>query len=252
MDPSEARALLEREMSTIRDLVGSVCRRYGLLDAEAEALESAVHLKLVEDDYGVLRRFSGRSSLRTYLAVIIANVHRDQRIRERGKWRPSALSRRLGPEAIQLDRLMNRDGVSLDEAVTRVANGAGEREVRELRRMAASLPRRPRRRFEPLEPRDLADAAATDAAVEDREDREDRERIGRLLERCLEGLPEKDRLLVRLRCGEDLTVPQIARILGLEAKPLYRRTDAALARLRACLEARGVDRRRVLELVDHE
>jgi RNA polymerase sigma factor for flagellar operon FliA len=38
---------------------------------EADDFASHPKLKLIEDDYAILRKFQGRSSLRTYLTVVI-------------------------------------------------------------------------------------------------------------------------------------------------------------------------------------
>src|SRR4029453_14108130 len=45
-------------------------------------------LRLVEDDYDVLRRFQARSSLPTYVTVVIQRLFLDYRNRLWGKWRP--------------------------------------------------------------------------------------------------------------------------------------------------------------------
>ena len=64
---------------------------------------------------------------------------------------------------------------------------------------------------------------------------------GALLGRALASLTPSDRLLLRLRYEDDLSVPSIARALG-EASPfvVYRRLDRVLASLRHLLEGYGV------------
>jgi RNA polymerase sigma factor for flagellar operon FliA len=59
----------------------------------------------------------------------------------------------------------------------------------------------------------------------------------------------EDRAILRLRFHGDATVVSIARALGLEQRPLYRRIEALLARLRAALEAAGVDAESAAELI---
>jgi hypothetical protein len=49
-----------------------------------------------------------------------------------------------------------------------------------------------------------------------------------------------DRLILQLRFEQDLTIADIARLLQIEQKPLYRKVDALLARLREALETEGV------------
>src|SRR5262249_40017559 len=64
-----------------------------------------------------LRRFEGRSSLATYVTVVIQRLFLDHRNRRWGRWRPSAEAKRLGPTAILLERLIIRDGSSADQAL---------------------------------------------------------------------------------------------------------------------------------------
>ena len=61
-----------------------VARRHRLPDHEADDLRSAVHLKFIENDYEVLRRFEGRSTLATYLTSIVTRQLLDNRNAEWG------------------------------------------------------------------------------------------------------------------------------------------------------------------------
>jgi RNA polymerase sigma factor (sigma-70 family) len=62
------------------------------------------------------------------------------------------------------------------------------------------------------------------------------------LERALGCLEPADRLLLRLRFEDELSVPEIARLLDLGSPfKLYRRLDKLLAALRESLKAIGVD-----------
>ena len=108
-----------------------------------------IHTKaiLIDDDYAVLRKFRGKSLLKTYLSTVIANLFRDHLIRKHGKWRPSAMARRRGREAAQLERLLFRDGLSVTEAVEILKRNAGVEQSREeLTTLAAELPVRLRSR----------------------------------------------------------------------------------------------------------
>lgn len=97
--------------------------------------------------------------------------------------------------------------------------------------------------------RSLADLAANDLGLEalptPADDAPDRtvERAERsaAIDRALAGLDPSDRLLLRLRFEEDLSVPEIARLLG-KGSPfkLYRRLEKVLGSVRTALEAGGV------------
>ena len=51
----------------------------------------------------------------------------------------------------------------------------------------------------------------------------------------------EDRVILRLRFSANASIVQIARSLELEQRPLYRRVESLLSRLRGALEAAGVD-----------
>ena len=89
-DPARGRQLLETHLDLIQRKLHHLSRRSGLPDLEAEEFRSWALLKLIEDDYQILGQWEGRSSLPTFLAVVLVNLVRDYRIQIWGKWRPSA------------------------------------------------------------------------------------------------------------------------------------------------------------------
>lgn len=252
MTVAEARSLLESELSTVDTLVESVCRRYGLRGDEADSFASEVRFRLVDRNYAVLRKFSGRSSLRSYLSTVVANVYRDRRIRATGKWRPCAEAKRHGAVGIRLDALMNRDRLPVNEAVRHVvASGdlkIGEAEVREI---AHRIPRRPRRSFQGLDQGLPVESGVSPELQLDRREAEEEWRcVLRVLQEVMDVLPEQERLILSLRFREGLSVASIARALDLDQKPLYRRLKRCYRKLRARLEEAGIDREQVAEIVD--
>src|SRR4051812_17572740 len=104
------------QLPVVDKVTGHVCRRNHLRDADAEEFASEVKLHLIQNDYAVLRRFQQRSSLQTYLTVVVQRLFVNYRNRLWGRWRPSADASRLGPIAVQLERLIVRDGWSFEEA----------------------------------------------------------------------------------------------------------------------------------------
>src|SRR5262245_61007781 len=89
--------------------IAFVVRRHRLAADTAEDFASVVHLRLLEHDCAVLRKFEGRSRLQTFLVVVVQRLFLDYRIALWGKWRPSAEARGLGPLGIKLDRLRSRE-----------------------------------------------------------------------------------------------------------------------------------------------
>ncbi len=140
---SNAEALFLEHLPLITRLTKAVARRRHLSPVDTEDFTSIVHLRFIEDDYALLRKFQGRSTLPTFLLVVIHRICLDLQTREWGKWRPSENAKRQGPAAVTLERLLMRDGLTLDEAIavmTISQSGMPSREV--LAAVAASL--RPR------------------------------------------------------------------------------------------------------------
>ena len=248
MGRQECEALLLAELDWMRSAMATTCRRYGMGAADGEDFASWATLRLMDDDYGVLRKFRGESALRTYLVVVVAMLHREYRSRSWGRWRPSAAARRAGRVAVRLETLVHRDGCSLSEAILRLRT-AGETSLsdRQLAALFATLPRRGAGR--PAETlldalAHVPDPAAADDGIAAEERAAERRALEDALHDALEALPAEDRVIVRMRYWEGTTVADIARALGLPQKPLYRRLERARATLRAALESSGVSRRR--------
>jgi RNA polymerase sigma factor (sigma-70 family) len=220
--------------------VSFIARRNGLPAGERDDFASLVKLKLIENDYEILRRFEGRSSLRTYLVVVVQRLFLDERTRRWGKWRPSARARRLGPAAVRLETLVVRDGKSPAQAFAESGVVPAE-----LKAFAESLERRSPRVFVGEEA--LAGAAADGEPPGERLERREAEpelrRAAALLRRAIGELAPADRLLLRLRFEDGFSIVEIARLRREEARPLYRRIEKLLKKLRATVEALGLDGR---------
>jgi antitoxin (DNA-binding transcriptional repressor) of toxin-antitoxin stability system len=104
-------------LALIDRLTAFVSRKYSLTASEAEDFASVVKLNLIQDNYAVLRKFEHKSSLATYLTIVIQRQYLNQKIHDWGKWRPSVRARRKGDAAIFLERLVRRDGLGMREAL---------------------------------------------------------------------------------------------------------------------------------------
>ena len=107
-------ALFVSRLATIDSIVAALARRRRLSADDAADLSSTVRLRIMADDYAILRKFQGRSSLRTYLAVVIHRLYLDERVARLDKWRPSR--EREGPTAVLFERLPKRDGLTFESA----------------------------------------------------------------------------------------------------------------------------------------
>jgi len=67
------------------------------------------------------------------------------------------------------------------------------------------------------------------------------------LQRAIAELPPDDRRLIRM--WTELKVADIARILGVEQKPLYRRIEKILGKLKKSLERQGIRRQDIEEVL---
>ncbi len=249
-------ALFLDNLAAIERIAASICRRHGLSREDTEDFTSSAEVKLVEDDYAVLSRFRGDSSITTYLAVVLAMLFRDYRAQQWGRWRPSAVARSHGPVAVRLETLVHRDGYSLDEAAEVLrSSGASEISPRELGALYAKLP--PRAPLRPVDvgPEPLGVAAATGGADDlllAHVAEVDRRNMAAALQRALEQLPVEDRLILRMRFWGKLSVADIARGLNLQQKGLYRRINGALTTLREQLEATGISREQAQQIFTDE
>lgn len=244
-DTTYLRELLVANLPAIDRLIEFVCRRNRLEFGEADDFASLVKLKLVDDDYAILRKFQGRSALGTYLNVVIQRLFLDYRNEKWGKWRPSAHAKRYGDAGVALDTFIHRDGLTLDDAVARVARDAalGITED-EARKIAATLPAREPRPHET----DLAhvdrEVSIAGRSVEENAARSEAAAIATSVRGCLERvtatLDAESRLVMKLRYRDMLAVADIARLTGADQRRLYRRIDAVLARFRQELERSGI------------
>jgi RNA polymerase sigma factor (sigma-70 family) len=240
------------QYKTIRSIVLFIGGRRRLTVHELEEVACHVNLKLIENDYGVFRKFEGRSSLRSYLSVVIQRLFLDWRVAQWGKWRPSAFAKRNGQVAMLLEQLTVCQGLSFEEAQTtletvhRVTIG-----TRALEQLYAQLPTRSRRRYTGIEALRDVPAPFEDpmgglmAEVESSEMAETSLALSSEVAR----LPPEERRLLKRRFVDGLTIRAIAATEGEDSKRLYRRLARLLVRLRMRLEKRGIQPSDVLRLL---
>jgi RNA polymerase sigma factor (sigma-70 family) len=226
----------------VEEILRIVCYRHGLRGADSEDFASAARLRLLEDDCAILRKFEGRSALKTYLTAVIVHLFQDWRNARWGKWRPSAEAKRAGPLGIRLEQLVVRDGLTLDEAhETLTTNYAMVTSREKIARLAARFPARTGRHM--VTDEWLADWPAADAGPEqrllDRADAQRRTDLSAALAQATRSLAPEDQLILKMRFADGIGVADIARTLRRDQKQLYRRIDRLLADLRRALATAG-------------
>jgi RNA polymerase sigma factor for flagellar operon FliA len=245
--------LLLDHLDLIDQIVRTTGRRRHFSAIEQDEFASLVRLRLVEDDYAVLRKFQGRSSLWTYLAAVIERQSLDFCVEQWGRWRPSKMAERLGTVGIILERLVYRDGHPFEEAIeiARRHHGVALNHS-ELHALWQQLPAR-NRTIEVGEDAAAAvpSADSSEERLEDAARKQDIERLERALATAFTGLPAQDRVIIALRFDQGLSVAAIAKVLKSSVPTVHRRLDRSLKELRAALRQANVDPRDFSGLIGH-
>lgn len=240
----DAFELFNANLALIDEVIDFVCRRARLNGADAEDFASVARLALIENDYAVLRKWEGRSSLGGYLTAVLQRLLIDERVRVHGRWRASIEARRMGPAGIVLETILHRDGRSLDEALVSVRTVDPHLTRGDVESMARRLPARAAR------PRTVDLALVADTAVaSDRADarllRREAETFARraasIVRTFVDSLPAEERLILDFRFAREMSTPAIARALQIPQRTLYRRLEALLERMRGALADAGLD-----------
>jgi RNA polymerase sigma factor (sigma-70 family) len=249
----EAADLFRSNLALIDRTIARVCRVAGVRDADADDFSSAVKVALIEDDYAILRSWQRRSSLATYLTVVIQRLLSDERMRARGRWEPSAAARRGGPAAVLLETMVRRDGQSIEQALPLVQAIDPSLSRSDLESMLAGVPERvPRPRPMPLDVADVSKVSAREGADTSLMEKE-AERLSietsRIVRGALASMTAEDRTIVRCHFGTGMSIADIARMLRLPQRPLYRRIESITVRLRRALTDSGIDTRTAGSLI---
>ena len=229
-------------LALIDSVITRICRRKHLAAADAADFRQDVHVKLLSK--GTLAKYDGRGSLEAFLLIVILREYKDFRIRTWGKWRPSVEAQRSGPVAILLEQLIIRDGFTFEQALETMRTNHGVTQPRaELEALAARLPLRVTRKPQGEEVLVTVPAStpSPDALLSREELQSRAAEVRQALLAALRDLDAEDRLIIKLRYLDGMKVVKIAALLALEPKPLYRRIEQLLARLRRDLADRGVD-----------
>lgn len=247
----DPRVWLQENVEQVRLVVARVARRHRIPAQDRDEILSQLWTHLTRDDYRALRGYRGASHVHTYIAVVAERLLLDWRTARWGKWRPSAEARRLGPRAVQLERLVCRDGHSLEEACRILGATTGATlEPALAERLVARGPHVRRRFIDVDQVRLIADHASDPwTALLDQHRDQCGRRLGQCLERVVRRLPAADQVLLRMRHEQGLRVSQIAAMLGTDSRKLYRRLSAIHAALCTALTALGVSPGEVAEVV---
>ncbi len=244
-------ALLLENLGFIERTVRALAYRHAVKPWDWDDFEGLVKLRLVADDYAVLRKFQGRSKLTTFLTSVIHNLFRDFRIQRWGKWRPSAAAKRMGDLGVQLEALLYRDSFSFHEAceILRERFDVTVSDAK-LETLAGELRPKTTRRFESDTALDRMESSErSDQGVLDGERAKTMLRAKEALHSALADLGAEDRLILKMRFADSLTIRAIAAALNLEQRRMYTRVQRLLGEVGRGVEEHGVSCQDVLDLL---
>ena len=245
--------LLIDHLDLVTQISLAAARRRHMSPAEQDEFVAVVRLRLVEDDHAILRKFQHRSSLWTYLATVIERISLDYCAETWGRWRPSRYAERRGPSAVALERLVTRDGHTIEEAIEIVRTRHRDpRSHAELHRLWNELPARQiKTTVDERAAAELASPDTADATVEELTRQEDIERLKRALEAAFADMPAQDRVVMALRFDQDMPMADIARIVGSSVATVHRRLERNLSNLRVLLTRAGLTPQQVIGVLGH-
>jgi len=238
-DERESLFLQHREF--IERTVRSICSRRGIFGDDADDVVGDVMEKFVRDDYLVLEKYRGDGNIEGFIRATVAHRVLDWLNKELGKWRSSAAARRLGREAVLLERLVYRDGLTWAEAITDVlARDDVGLTRRRLARLARKIPIKAGRRKVALE--HILNAAIDDLTEPPpHQDAMDTHRSSLLeaVQAELARLDPEDQLIARMRFVDRFRVKDISESLQIKCEVLYQRIYTLRRRLKACVQECG-------------
>jgi hypothetical protein len=175
----------------------------------------------------------------------------ERRNRLWGKWRPTADAKRQGPTGILLERLVTRDGWSIEQAVEMLRVNHGVTVDAALQAFCDRLSTRgPSRQM--VSEEDAGQVASqgpsADANVVRAEQGFLAKRVQSALDRAQQALEPLERLILKMRFEDRMAVVDIARALHVDQRRLYRTIERLLAAIGASMEAEGISKSDVMSL----
>lgn len=247
LEIGEAKELLLQHVDLVRRVVHIACSRG--FSHEADDCLAWVMMRLLENDYARVRRYRGSAPFSSYLRSVVLHLARDYRVSVWGKWQSSTVARRLGLAALRLERLVWRDGHSVDDAVAFVAQQQGE-DPEDLYRLWEQIPPRTVRHtfVEATLIEDLRSMGDAESRVLGNRQRELEGDLKRHLKEILAKEDPEVRRLLRAHYRDGLQIAEIARREGESRRKYYSQLARSLKRIRRELLERGIEERALEDL----
>ena len=239
------KAFLEKHLSVIDKAIMAACRRHDVLEDQAEEFASHTKLKLIENDYQLIRSFQGKSSFQTYLFTVINRIFIDWLRMIKGRWRPSEYAKRLGSMGIKLEELMARKKLSYQEACYAIKINHGvSLDSSEYRKLADKISKQllsnPKQVDIPLEEIKVSKSSLKDPVI-DKNSQAIREKIASIIKDVRESLDANDKLILKMHFHDNLGISAISRILKLKRHGVDARLKFILVGFKEKIIANGIN-----------
>lgn len=207
-------------IETIYSTINFFCRNKQIIGEDKKDFSSQILIKVIDNDYKVLRSYNKKSKLTTYLLTVISNYYIDLKRKEIKRWRPSKKSKNKGPIAVKLDELINKKNYTLEEAHdTLTINHNYNVTLDELSKIASEFKNSTRqiRKVSDTHLTTLTDNNPhTEEAIIKTEDQKTVNDMIRVSVKIRENLPGEAKLILKMRFFDDYSISQIGRMLNIK------------------------------------
>ncbi|MGK5092477.1 sigma-70 family RNA polymerase sigma factor [Deltaproteobacteria bacterium TL4] len=234
---------LERHFNDIEKVIKNIASRHHMNQEEVEEFTSEVHVKLVENDYAIIRSFNGKSAFKTYLFTIFGRFFVDFLRSRKGRWRPSRESLKIGPVAVKLEELVYKERHSYEEAYRiLIINYQFQINIADFQKLVSTLKRTPPIRGE--------EQASVAVSVDDADPefvfthsqfQSKMEKLYHLMGIMVQDIEkEEERFILKMRFESGYSITQIALLLGKNRSHINFLLNALLKRFRTEILSSGI------------
>ncbi len=253
-----AKELYEENLDLILRITAVLCEKSRMQQADAEDIQSLVHIKMISAEYKVFRDCKNGKVSRSYLTMIIRNVINDFFRKKDGRYKPSETAMKLGELGLLLEKLIYRLGFTFSDACEFIKTmfknqGRKQPSTQKLEDIYSQLQPKQKKAIINLNSGQMdivatCDETAEDAAI-DEEQEQQRQVLGRIISTFRNDLSRNDQILVQMRFADDSSISSIARTLGEKRYTVDKRLKALLQDLREEILRQGFSEKDILDIL---
>jgi RNA polymerase sigma factor (sigma-70 family) len=258
MDPKK---ILENNLSLIDIIIRKITIKYNLQQTEFDDFKSTVYDRLVDNDYKILRNYKGSRIARSYLIMVIRNIFIDHYRKKSGvRVRSSTIAEQLGEPAITLERLLKYKGYTLDQAYemfqTSYSNLRKTAPTRDsLEKIVTQLKIKPKVKLVLLDDYDSYNQLTVTETPGDvmvqQELLRNKKRVIEMIAHIRNKLNPEDKLIIKFRFVDDLSLSEIARRLKTTRYNAAMHLERILSSLKNELIKQGIKKEEMKELIEN-